>query len=498
MRFKSVRFCSGYYISNCLRLLRAALFFGLLLEAALPSASATLWVTPSNGTIGGTNNYAGGSVYYFVKTAAFSGALSGLSFKDPTISTLDVSQTSATDTNLANLFRVLVTTDQAIPVTGNQIAVVTFTASPTGSGSPHAAPIAAINGIPCDDNHCLAKDNTRGGRYYAIAYPGTGQAVEVGFYPQDLCADDGQFRTIQGCNIAAPTTLSQPVSGTPTAMNLGFSVTTVTTNAVTDQPSATPIDTTSPPISFVFQIDPPGFSCPDQNTLNAAVVQPGDTQIFLNTSVFSFASITGGAPVFQYWVVGNLSPAAPAPNSSFRTANAVVSGALANQASVAVGGFTNTTANNPISYNIGFLAEDLAGVLVGSDPSTCTISGVQTGAISGFLGPGAKKCFIATAAYGSAESAPVVMLREFRDQVLLNFKVGRAFVSWYYSWSPPWAEWLEENAVFRVPVLLALAPLEIFAWICLHPFGLILLLAAATVLGVILVFAGRSLRHYES
>ena len=48
-------------------------------------------------------------------------------------------------------------------------------------------------------------------------------------------------------------------------------------------------------------------------------------------------------------------------------------------------------------------------------------------------GGGAGGCFIATAAFGSYENRWVWVLRDFRDQVLLEHGVGRAFVEWYYA-----------------------------------------------------------------
>lgn len=59
------------------------------------------------------------------------------------------------------------------------------------------------------------------------------------------------------------------------------------------------------------------------------------------------------------------------------------------------------------------------------------------------------KCFIATAAMGSAEVAEVQTLRSFRDRVLLKHAVGRVVVAAYYEVSPPLARILEENARLR-------------------------------------------------
>lgn len=68
------------------------------------------------------------------------------------------------------------------------------------------------------------------------------------------------------------------------------------------------------------------------------------------------------------------------------------------------------------------------------------------------------KCFIATAAYGSALHPYVHLLREFRDRRLLTNAPGRAFVRFYYRYSPGLAEFISKNDTRRSVTRAALWP----------------------------------------
>jgi hypothetical protein len=63
-----------------------------------------------------------------------------------------------------------------------------------------------------------------------------------------------------------------------------------------------------------------------------------------------------------------------------------------------------------------------------------------------------ERCFIATAAYGTATAAELDVLRDFRDRVLLNNALGSRFVEAYYTLSPPVADFMAENDVLRAIV----------------------------------------------
>lgn len=54
------------------------------------------------------------------------------------------------------------------------------------------------------------------------------------------------------------------------------------------------------------------------------------------------------------------------------------------------------------------------------------------------------RCFIATSAFESPFAPEVLALQEWRDTTLLNFKLGRAFITQYYRFSPRFARALDQ------------------------------------------------------
>ena len=60
-----------------------------------------------------------------------------------------------------------------------------------------------------------------------------------------------------------------------------------------------------------------------------------------------------------------------------------------------------------------------------------------------------ESCFIATAAYGTSTAEEIDTLRALRDEVLLQNSLGSQFVTLYYEFSPPVADFISEHEGLR-------------------------------------------------
>ena len=96
---------------------------------------------------------------------------------------------------------------------------------------------------------------------------------------------------------------------------------------------------------------------------------------------------------------------------------------------------------------------------------TVTVSNHDNSTSTGGGGGG---CFIATAAFDSYMEPHVNILRKFRDRFLLESSIGKAFINFYYKYSPPIADYIAKHDILRAIVRLSLFPLVGMSWLALH------------------------------
>jgi len=93
-------------------------------------------------------------------------------------------------------------------------------------------------------------------------------------------------------------------------------------------------------------------------------------------------------------------------------------------------------------------------ILDASKTCTATFSTIYRGGGGG----GSYRCFIATAAYGSYLEPHVITLRKFRDEYLLTNDAGKAFVEFYYKYSPPVARIIARHESLQLITRILLTP----------------------------------------
>ena len=144
--------------------------------------------------------------------------------------------------------------------------------------------------------------------------------------------------------------------------------------------------------------------------------------------------------------------------------------------SIDVGNTTSYTVSNLIDgeiYYFSVVSYNDEGEQSEYSNEIVAAASISTGVSTAGVGGG---CFIATAAYGSYLDPHVMVLREFRDKVLLKNKFGKMFVAFYYKNSPPIADRISKIESLRLATRLALTP---FIYAVAYPSSAAMLLLSA-------------------
>jgi hypothetical protein len=454
------------------RFVKAFSFFAL----AMPSATAMA------ATVVPTDPYTVNSDGYVHYAVPVTGTLLDLKYGFRSFDLSKGSDITSTE-SYADLVFFDVHTNANLGTTRTVVSVTTTNVSDETKATANYLPIAFAGTLNSqgnvagtefcgDQTNCQAFNSTQD-VFLAARYT-SGTTLRIGLYPKDICSG---LQTLYG-NAAA----AQPEGCTSTGIKTigsgvtaDFKLTFVLGVSDPANPDTTPVKdpalaTEVAHIKFkVHNAAPTATSCPAPE---ANYYFPGDGEIYVRSDFLPKGTSSGGAPITHLVVVGGLGSIDETTSPTIN--NAIQGRPTAHAGTQVVQGFTNTTNGADNAHVVAFALRDAAGQLSNSF-TNCKITGVQSSAVNAFLT--SSKCFIATAAYQSADVAPVMMLREFRDQVLDRFWLGREFIQWYYSWSPGAAEWLLAHPQFRYPVLIALVPVELLAWVTLNPLVLLGLLA---------------------
>ncbi|MBI4925511.1 MAG: hypothetical protein HY843_06255, partial [Bdellovibrio sp.] len=428
------------------------------------SSNATLKITPVEPYKKDSSDVA----YYAAKNA---------NFMDVGFHEFDLTTLQGLDVNRTDILFFDVSTDT---LSGSNLVINIKTQTNSSQSSP-LIPIAMAGGSNCGNGNCVGQTTgninySNYGYFFAATYTAK-QTLRIGIYPFDICiavVNQDLHPLANGCSQYGNSAIvTAPIDGTPTRFILTFNAGNSTGDGKPDIKDSA--ETAS--ITLNFQSKASSFTCPSLDS----VYFPGDSQISIDTSLFTTTQTTGNATIDTLVVAGkdagSNDDVALVTTQDFATSNDIVA-RLKIGSSQKVDGFKNSTDTETHNYTLAFTVRDKAGVLYKYDalspfPSSCKITKVQTSEVLGFLSK--SNCFIATSAFRSASTLPVLILQEFRDRILLPSSLGQSFVKTYYKYSPKMATWLVKHPDFRFPVLLILVPVEFFAWLMLNPLILFIL-----------------------
>lgn len=363
--------------------------------------------------------------------------------------------------------------------TGEQLIVVVYARDSDGTAQKVPIQAAALNSSATSDletcSASLCQDEVGDSdQYYAVKYT-TNETLRIGIFPQEFCERYSDGDGCDGTDVALPTD-----SSAATAMDFEFIVRVAASTSSSDAASDSSDESSDRIDLKYYSIGPANVTCSDLSS----IYFPGDSEILVDTDLVSLTANSGSADASRVVVIGNIS-ATNDTTSSLRASNNVSAELEYQVGEKPVTGFSNSSDTVSNEYEVFFTIRDKAGFLYNDGttykPSGCSITGVRTSEILGFLRQ--NYCFIATAAYREKDHWGIDVLRAFRDQWLLSSPLGRSLVEAYYRWSPQAAVWLIENKEWRWPVLALLFPVQVVAWLFLQGWlGLFIL--ASLFLGV--------------
>lgn len=433
---------------------------------SIPQAWSTVTIKPVHPHTSSTNTF-----YY----AATGGSPQGFMASD--FRAYDLTKGHSVSTlSSSDMILLDISSDTDFTVSASNPLILKLTANNDTTNEPFPFPIAAAgptNGVPAacsaTNPYCVNTSSSiqPAAAFWMVQYPKR-TTVRVGVYPLDIChyvdwvkngGSSGSTKA-NGCS-----SISQVIASLSAAIEITASIYVATPATVTDDSpayaAASGSTAETADATLNFQVNAPSYTCPAN--LNSAFY-PSDAAIFVNGPLFATTRASGGAPVTNLVVTAKANGTADSTPAGYLTNDVLGKPGIGGENLVS--GFVNTTNGSDNLYDVLFSVQDQSGFIANFD-TACHIQNVQTSKIQTFLQT--SRCFIATGAFRSDVALPVLILRDFRDQILLNTDLGELFVKAYYHYSPDAGEWLWYHPEFRFPVIAALLPLIIFAWLILNP-----------------------------
>lgn len=324
--------------------------------------------------------------------------------------------------------------------------------------TPFVMGLAECNGVAC---------STSSGSYPNQFITNGVDSVEVTLDVRTVC----QNISVYGCKAAGPAFRPDTTAADNIGLKLRF-VSTTEANPTALSPDT--VKTEGRLIKVIPEVRGPKVTaCP----LKPGYF-PGDQAIIVDGSAFiaSEDSTFPTSPAFtRIRVLAQSGGSLPTDGSGAYTEPEIVNYINYGGGSQEVPGFKNSVEGAVVPYAVDYGVEDSSGFMSycgntapGDTPAPgYPLTNVFATDIQGFLSE--SNCFIATASFRDARAGGVTLLREFRDQILSETKIGRSFIGWYYQNGPTAANWLLQHPIYRSFFLFLLLPLQLFAWITLHP-----------------------------
>ena len=368
-----------------------------------------------------------------------------------------------------NLIWLDVSTNQTFPpVAGQKVFVSLSTSSTAGNEiSLRGAGTVTSNTAPplCNTGGTTTCPGINGSRASLSAIYTPGTVIRLSFAVSDLCQTPGVSLLSQSI-----CTTGNVINTTPGATNTTQIVAAFTAGPM---PTTTPIPTTGATVSQTFNLVltdlSPVVSCPSSGNIEDFYF-PGDGQIFFSPENFGSSvgpvpavGLSVGVPLQSLVLLADQNPV-PLVSDDKMPAVSVVGYKGISGKNQTVDGFSNI-AENGAGYSAAVYAENVAGIIsLPTSSNSCLIfpDTIKPRPVLGVLNE--SKCFIATAAYHDGHAGPVMMLRQFRDEILARTAFGQKFIDTYYHYSPALAEWAWDKPFVRSFALRALAPFELVAW----------------------------------